>query len=124
METWMQEEIDSLFAEFGTVPPPWVIYRDHPYSMRWRMGDGEGHMQIWHAWWPQQNLEESERIAYFLKYPPPHCWLAFMIQAIWGIDRFEEAEKLPEYFRRTAELGLGNQEDYERDLEDPKWHNL
>jgi hypothetical protein len=88
------------------------------------MGDGEGHMIVWWEWWPQQvqGLTESEKIAYFRRWPPPHCWLAFLIEAVWGVDTFKKRHELAQYFERTADLGFGTQQDYERDLADPKWH--
>jgi hypothetical protein len=64
---------------------------------------------------------QHQKIEYFRKWPPLHCWLAFMIEAIWAIDEFSAGEELAPYFERTRELGFGGQEDYERDLEDPKW---
>jgi hypothetical protein len=121
MEPWMREEVEALVAEHGSVPPPWVVYREHPYSIRWRMGDGEAHKELWWAWWEQSRLSEEQKIVYFRRWPPPHCWLAFLIEAVWGVDTFEERDKLGPYFDRTAELGFGSQLDYERDLHDSKW---
>jgi hypothetical protein len=34
---FMREEVKRLAAHFGTVPPPWVVYDEHPYSICWRM---------------------------------------------------------------------------------------
>ena len=42
-------------------------------------------------------------------------------EAVWGVDTFDEQANLTPYFERTSALGFGSQEDYERDLEDPKW---
>jgi len=123
MEPWVQEEIEQLVAEYGTVPPPWAVYNEHPYSMRWRMGDGEGHLIVWWEWWPRLGFTEQQKIEYFREWPPPHCWLAFLIEAVWGVDRFEERDYLRPYFERTTALGFGTHRDYERDLEDPKWHD-
>jgi hypothetical protein len=122
MEPWMQEEIDALVAEHGTVPPPWVVYDEHPYSICWRMGGGEAHKEVWWEWWAQQGFTEEQKIAYFRRWPPPHCWLAFLIEAVWGVDTFEERDHLTPYFEQTAALGFGNQQEYQRDLADPKWH--
>ncbi|MBP3957667.1 hypothetical protein J8F10_20650 [Gemmata sp. G18] len=121
MEQWMQEEIDSLVAEHGIVPPPWAVYNEHPFSMRWRMGDGESHKELWWTWWPLQRFTEEQKVEYFRRWPLPHCWLAFLIEAVWEIDTFENEDKLPQYFKRTSDLGFGSQQDYENDLDDPKW---
>jgi len=121
MEPWMLRKIDSLVTEHGTVPPPWVIFDEHPYSICWRMGGGESYLLLWWEWWRRQRLTEDQRIAYFRRWPPPHCWLVFLIGAVWDVDTFEEEANLAPYFERTATLGFGNQKDYERDLHDPKW---
>jgi hypothetical protein len=73
------------------------------------------------AWWRQQSFPQDQKIDYFRRWPPPHRWLAFLIEAVWGIATFEEQEKSSTYFDRTAELGFGSRQDYERDLNDPKW---
>jgi hypothetical protein len=85
------------------------------------MGGGESHKLLWWEWWPQQRFTEDQKVAYFRQWPPPHCWLAFVIKAIWGVDTFEQRDDLASYFERTATLGFGSQLDYERDLNDPKW---
>jgi hypothetical protein len=38
MTEWITSEINNLIGKYGTVPPPWVIFDEHPYSMCWRMG--------------------------------------------------------------------------------------
>lgn len=123
MEPWMQEWIDRLTSEYGTVPPMWVLYNEHPYSICWRMGSGESFKELWWEWWQHQNLTEDQKIEYFRKWLPPHCWLEFLIDAIWdtGFAETEDSEELLPYFIRTSELGFGDLQDYKRDLEDPKW---
>ncbi len=118
----MREEIDSLIAEHCTVPPPWVVYFEHPYSICWRMGGGESHKEVWWAWWTQQGFDDEQKVAHFHHWPPPHCWLAFLIEAVWDVDTFEERDNLSQYFELTAALGFGSQLEYEQDLDDPKWH--
>ena len=121
---FMREEVKRLTAEYGTVPPPWVMFDAHPYSIGWRMGAGQGHGMLWWEWWDQQAFTEDQKIAYFRKWPPPHCWSAFLIEAVWGVDTFEERDSLAPYFERTSALGFGTQQDYESDLKDPKWLRL
>jgi hypothetical protein len=124
MEPRVQEKMDSLVAEHGAVPPPWVIHDEHPYSICWRMGGGEDHLDVWREWWPRQRFTEDQKIAYFRRWPPPHCWLPFLIGAVWDVNYTLDEETDPilvPYFERTAALGFGSQQDYERDLEDPKW---
>jgi hypothetical protein len=124
-EEWMQQEVDGLVTQYGMVPPPWVVYQEHPYSICWRMGGGETHLMVWREWWPQQAFTEDQKIAYFRRWPPPYCWLPLLIEAIWQVDTFAEDDEVTEelalYFGRTSALGFGGQADYERDLDDPKW---
>ncbi len=121
MEPWMQAQIDALVDRHGSVPPPWVMYDEHPYSICWRMGGGESHVMLWSEWWNRQGLTEDQKVAYFREWPPPPCWLAFLIEAVWGVDACDEGTNASAYFQRTARLGFGSQADYERDLDDPKW---
>ena len=121
MEPWIQGEIDALVARHGAGPPPWVVYDEHPFSICWRMGGGESHLMVWWAWWERQELNEEQKVTYFRRWPPPYCWLAFLIAAVWGIDAIEDEDKLGPFFERTAALGFGSRLDYERDLEDPEW---
>lgn len=121
MEPWMPAEIAGLVAAHGTVPPPWVVFDEHPFSICWRMGGGESHLMVWWAWWPRQGFAEAEKVAYFRRWPPPPCWLPFLIEAVWGVDPSDDAADPGPYFARTAALGFGGQAEYERDLEDPKW---
>ena len=117
----MRTAIDRLIEEYQTVPPPWIVYREHPYSMCWRMGGGESHIILWWRWWSDNNWTEEDNIDYFRLWPPPHCWLPFMIQAVWKIDIDESDDVGSGYFDRLTSLGFGSRRDYELDLNDPKW---
>ena len=121
MDDWMRREIVELTATHGTVPPTWVVYDEHPYSMCWRMGGGESLGLLWWTWWPMQGYTQEQMVAYFRKWPPPHCWLTHIIEAIWGVETFDREDELPPFFERLASWGFGTQRDYERDLEDPAW---
>ena len=98
-----------------------MIYHEHPYSICWRMGGSETHKLSWWEWWERQAFTEDQKVAYFRRWPPPHCWLAFLIEAIWEVDRREGDEGLLPYFERTSALGFGSHEEYEQDLDDSKW---
>jgi hypothetical protein len=119
----IQDQIINLEQKHGEVPPPWVIFLEHPYSICWRMGGGEDHIIIWGAWWRAQSFTEDQRINYFRKWSPPHCWLRWVIRALWGAeldpDDFDFDDTL--YFARMERLGFGSKVDFERDLDDPKW---
>ena len=88
MESWISSEIIKLRNEYGDVPPHWVIFPDeHPYSICWRMGTGEQHIMVWSVWWDSQNYDESQQITYFQKWKPSPCWLGWIIEVIWNINK-------------------------------------
>ena len=82
------------------------------------MGGDQSHKMVWWERWPGQEFTEDQRIAYFRRWPS-HCWLAFLIEALWGVDTFDQLYKLESYFESTLALGFGSQQDYEPKLEDP-----
>lgn len=110
MEAWMLSEIERLTKTHGMVPPPWIAFPNvHPYSICWRMGGGESLIMLWGPWWREQRLSEDGRIGYFRKWPPPPCWLSWMIDAIWNSEGEEEFDEEP-YFDRVERLGFGSRE--------------
>lgn len=127
---WIEERIDELIEQYGAVPPPWFMIPDtHPHEIGWRMGAGEAHIMVFSSWWEKEkaDLDEEAKIEYFRKWPPPPRWLVWMIEVLWDIRPWESSSD-PEsfdyspYFARTEELGFGTQEDYQTDLNDPKWY--
>lgn len=118
---WIKDEIDRLHEEYGTVPPPWILYNGHPYSIYWRMA-GEWHMEMFWTWWREQGNTRNEhnRIEYFRQFSPPARWLKWMIDAVWDPQilaggRSDNFDYSP-YFARLEALGFGSQEDFERDF--------
>lgn len=63
------------------------------------------------------SLDESQRIEYFRKWPPPPRWLTWMIEVIWDLnpEDFDDDDDYWPYFRRTKALGFGGEDDYQRD---------
>lgn len=127
---WIERQIADLTSEYGAVPPPWFMFPDsHPYDIIWRMGAGEAHTMVFSAWWERQkeNLSEPQRIEFFRKWPPPPRWLTWMLDVIWDLHPWEmedpESFDYSSYFKRIEAMGFGTQEEYERDLNDPKWGN-
>jgi hypothetical protein len=116
-------EADRLAGVYGTVPPPWVVHDEHPYDHRSRSEGLSFHINVFWAWWWAQKFTEDERIAYFRRWPPPPCWLAFLIQAVWLGDPFDaEAQaNSAQYFERTRDLGFGSRQDYERVVDESMW---
>ena len=115
MQDWIISKFDDLTATYGTVPPPWVVFDEHPYSICWRMGAGESHLEVWWEWWTKQNFSENQKIEYFRLHKPPNCWLLFLIEAIWEVDVYDKEKNLTPFFNKTRELGFGSQDDYERE---------
>lgn len=121
---YIQSEVERLTEATGDVPPPWIYSpNSHPYSIEWRMGSGESYLMVFGKWWESVNLAESERIAYFRKYPPPPRWLQWMICTLWNIHSWEQEEEFDytPYFDLVQEMGFGSKADFEQDIDDPKW---
>ena len=125
---WVESRMIELVAEYGAVPPPWFMFPDtHPYSLFWRMGDGEGHLEVFDAWWAQQKdqLDEGQRVDYFRQWPPPPRWITWMLDVIWDIEPWESDDPDPfdyaPYFARSEALGFGTQAEFKRDINDPQW---
>jgi hypothetical protein len=121
-----QERVTALTtAHGGTIPPPfWAIKNVLPMSICWRMGGGEDYSHLWWKWWSLQRFTEEEKIAFFRQWPPPHAWLEWMVEAVWGdlpVFSVERTAAAAPFFERTAALGFGSKKDYETDLDDPKW---
>jgi hypothetical protein len=123
--TCSEDKIAELVAQHGAVPPPWFMFQDtHPYSICWRMGPGEDYITIFFTWWEGQkeSLDESQRIEYFRKWPPPPRWLTWMIDVIWDLnpdpEGFDDNDEYRPYFKRTEALGFGGEDDYQRDWDE------
>lgn len=124
----IENRIAELIAEHGAVPPPWFMFPNrHPYDIFWCMGTGESYGMIFGVWWERQKheLDVSQRIDYFRRWPPPPRWLTWMIDAIWDLTPWElddpESFDYAPYFAYTEALNLGTQAEFERDLNDFKW---
>ena len=124
MVDWAEEEIARLVAIHGAVPPPWYSFPgEHPYSICWRMGGGEAYIMLWSQWWKGQCFDEDQRIAYFRKWPPPACFLEWMLFQVWDIRPWEVGDDFDydPYFARLESLSFRSKQYYEKDLEDPRW---
>lgn len=123
MEDWIHQGIAKLEAEYRDVPPPWIIFPDeHPYSLCWRMGSGEAHIELWSTWWEEQHYDEADRIAYFRRWTPPPRWLEWTIDAIWEDDESDFDQNAA--FARIEALGLGTKAEFDRDFDDPKGYDF
>ncbi|KER73583.1 hypothetical protein HR51_00410 [Burkholderia cepacia] len=121
---WYRQSVADYLAQYGAVPPPWIIAADsHPYSMRWRMGGGETFMMVFQEWWEQHAWHERERVTYFLKWPPPPRWIPWMADVIWDLEPWEEDGEFDytRYYAQLEQLGFGGTADVEADMEDSRW---
>jgi len=116
MEDRIRKLNEAYLDTYGTVPPPYVVFDDHPLSLRWRMGPGEDFMRMWWDWWSEVSYPEEEMLEYFQKWPPPHRWLGFVIFAVWDVDTAADPQRAAKCFDRTASLGFGSKKDYEFDF--------
>lgn len=121
--TWIKNRVAELITQHGAVPPLWFMFPDsHPYEIVWRMGSGEGYAMVFYAWWKSQKaaLDETQRVEYFRRWPPPPRWLTWMIDHIWDLHPEDlsdpESFDYSEYFERTKALGFGTQEEFDRDF--------
>ena len=124
---WYKKQVAELLEQHGAVPPLWIYAENsHPYSTRWRMGYGETYAMVLNEWWEQENKSEAERIEYFRRWPAPPRWMAWMADAIWDLEPWEDEDDFDytPYFQRLTELGFEGAEDYQRDLDDEKWLEL
>ena len=125
---WIESKIAECVSRHGAVPPPWFAFPDtHPYSVCWRMGDGESHVMVFNTWWSRekQNYDEDQRIAFFRKWPPPPRWLTWMMDVLWDLEPWEcddpEEFDYSQYFVRVEQLGFGTHAEFELDMNDPRW---
>ena len=117
-EEWYKRRLADYKAQYGEVPPPWIHAKNsHPYSIRWRMGEGETLMMVFYEWWEEQKWSEAERVAYFRKWPPPPRWIPWMADRIWDLQSWESAGQFDyaRYYPRLKQFGFQGVEDIERE---------
>ena len=121
--SWISDEIKKYVSEYGEVPPHWVFRpNSHPYSIGWRMGSGEGFVEVFNSWFENNLASEKERIDYFHKYSPPPRWLAMVIDSVWDLEGWNEPDfDYGPYLRKLKDLGFDGTDKYEDDLADEKW---
>lgn len=119
-EAWYLDHIAEMFEQYGDFPPPWVyVENSHPYSIGWRMGDGESHLMAFGEWWAQENKTLDQRIQYFRKWPPPPRWCAWMAEVIWDLHPWEGTEEFDysPYFGQLKAMGFDGTDEYLADLD-------
>lgn len=126
-------QLKTYAAEYNLLPPPWVtLPHAHPASIGWRMGYGEGFIDLWSDWWDATGYTEAEQVEYFRAWKPPHAWLEWVICTLWPdvqeeyFDTLEEDEEaaralLSPYFARLDALGFGSFADWKADYEREDW---
>ena len=120
-EEWYLREQKKYLSKYGEIPPHWIIFPDsHPYSIQWRMGGGETFVMVFTTWFEDNFKTESDKVAFFLKYPPPPRWMEVMASYIWEEIPEVEFEK-GEYLSKLKALGFYGTAQFRSDLENPKW---
>lgn len=126
-------QFKAFAAEYNLLPPPWVVLpHAHPVSIGWRMGYGEGFIDLWGEWWHAQGWDKAQQVDYFREWKPPHAWLQWVLFALWPKieDRYFEALEEDEeegykvlipYFKRLEKMGFGSFEDWQADFEREGW---
>ncbi|MFD2564679.1 hypothetical protein [Aquimarina rubra] len=115
---WYLVASKELINKYGDIPPPWIYApNSHPYSMHWRMGEGETHIMILNEWLDQAKLKFDDRVTYLKKYPVPARWYQWIIHFLWNVDsyEFEELDYIP-YFEKLEKLGFKNTNDFTKDF--------
>lgn len=117
-DEWYINSSKVLIEKYGDIPPPWIYAPNyHPYSMGWRMGNGESHIMILGEWLEQKALDFNQRVKYLQKYPPPPRWYQWVVDFLWEVDswEFDETEFKP-YFEKLEQLGFKHTANFENDL--------
>lgn len=122
-EEWYLIEKKRYITEYGEIPPQWIVFPNtHPYSMMWRMGSGETFSMVFSNWFNDHFENETDKIIFFLKYPPPPRWLKTIASYIWEIDINSEQEFSESIFlEKLKHLGFSGTSEYISDLENLKW---
>lgn len=102
-----QDRIAAEVAEHGGVPPPWAAFSDFgPYSLGWRMGDGELYSAAWTVWSESLDWSEGQRLAYLRRSPAPAEWRETAVRFLWNLDVYTDAAELAQAVARAEALGL------------------
>lgn len=103
----IQDRIAAEVAEHGDVPPLWTAFPDYgPYSMGWRMGDGELYSAAWTVWSESLDWSEEQRLAYLRRYSAPAEWRETVARFLGNLDFYADAAEVERYMARAEALGL------------------
>ncbi len=125
---WEQHAINRLTAKYGTVPPPWALLPDHPYSPVWRTERGIALLNLWKKWWHEQHWWQAQQFQYLQRFEPSAAWLEWVIFALWPAaeegyaqldpaDQGAQHEYLRSYFHRLRALNFGSYEQWLQAIE-------
>jgi hypothetical protein len=120
---FLKNRINELTLEYGEVPPFWIYKpNSHPYSFFWRQGSGEEFADCFVIWFEENCKTFAEKINYFKKYSPPPRWLATVVEFLWEVEGWNDANfDYTPYLKRLEEIGFTGTSDYQKDLDDEKW---
>lgn len=118
-ESWLQPYIAKMLEQYGDFPPPWIYASNsHPVSMGWRMGDGETFIMAFWRWWKKEAKSFNEKVAYFLKWPPPPRWCGWVAETIWDFEAelSDEEFDFSEYFAQMKSFGFEGTDQFHEDF--------
>jgi len=117
-QQWYLEGIQQYLKNYGEVPPPWIYAPEfHPYSIGWRMGDGESHLMFLSEWLSQNKMTFDEKIAYLHRYPAPARWYQWMVDFLWkNLPRDMTDDDYEIYFQRLHDFGFKQGDQFQEDF--------
>lgn len=107
----IEQEVRREVERYGCVRPPWRFMNEHPYSIGWRMGDGEGHLMVFWAWWQSLDHTEASRIDWVRRWEPVPLWYPWCARLIWPelCDEPDQDDNADERaVEKLAALGIGS----------------
>lgn len=103
-------------AAHGHVRPPWQLApAQHPASLFWRMGSGEGQLVLFDAWWQALAPDEPTRLDWVRRWQPPPLWYPWAGSLLGPGDDEDDLASV----ERLEAAGLGTVADWQAAMARP-----
>ncbi|WP_394849627.1 hypothetical protein LZC95_19520 [Pendulispora brunnea] len=108
----LDRSIASEIAAYDFLRPPWVLYPgEHPFSIAWRMGNGEHQIMCWTRWLEGRDAGEVvAALQHFGAIPADWAWWAAEVLRLMapGDGYVEDAYEVPfqQVREKLAAMGL------------------
>ncbi|MBA3545806.1 MAG: hypothetical protein H0T76_04915 [Nannocystis sp.] len=94
-QAFIDLEIERAIDARGDLAPPWAKYPEIPAgSIGWRMGYGEGWLDVWYEWLSRQPTDRAWRLAYLRRHAAaPRTWDRVALRTFnpnWNGDATDE----------------------------------